>query len=131
MAAARPIAVVMRASAMGPATTGRLAEPIRPISSNALMIPQTVPNSPMNGVTLAVVARNVTRRSSRVASTVAARTSARERESRPRTGGGGVHAGAAHLLVHLGVAGLEDADQRAGAQLHTDGVDLGELAAAP
>ena len=87
MAAARPMAVVMRASAIGPATTGRLAEPIRPISSKALMIPQTVPNNPMNGVTLAVVARKVTRRSSRVTSPVAARTSARESDSRLLTVG--------------------------------------------
>ena len=46
------------------------------------MMPHTVPNRPMNGVTLAVVARKLTRRSSRVASTVAARASARDSESR-------------------------------------------------
>src|SRR5437867_3309254 len=92
MAAARPGAVVMSASEMPGATNARLAEPVRPISSNAFMIPQTVPKRPMKGVTLAVVARKLTRRSSRVASTVAARASARESESRLLTVGRAVGA---------------------------------------
>ena len=49
---------------------------------NELMIPHTVPNSPMNGVMLAVVARNGTRLSSFVISTVVARSSARSTASR-------------------------------------------------
>src|SRR5205809_225270 len=92
MAAARPVAVVMRASEMPGATTARLAEPMRPMSSNAVMIPQTVPKSPMNGVTLAVVARKLRRRSRRVTSTVAARASERERDSRLLTVGRGADA---------------------------------------
>jgi hypothetical protein len=85
------MAVVTSASEMPGATTARFAEPMRPMSPNASMIPQTVPNRPMNGDTLAVVARNETRRSSRVASTVAARASARESDSRLFTvGRGGV-----------------------------------------
>ncbi len=51
------------------------------------MIPQTVPNSPTKGVTLAVVARKLSRRSSRVISTPAARASERESDSRLRTVG--------------------------------------------
>jgi hypothetical protein len=46
-----------------------------------------VPNNPTKGVTLAVVARNDTRLSSRVPSTVAARASARESDSRLLTVG--------------------------------------------
>ena len=65
MAAASPAAVVMSASEMPGATTARLAEPVRPISSNAFMIPTTVPNRPMNGAALPVVARNENPRSSR------------------------------------------------------------------
>ena len=44
---------------------------------NAVMMPHTVPNSPMNGVMLAVVARNVTRFSSLFTSIDDARSSAR------------------------------------------------------
>jgi hypothetical protein len=57
------------------------------MSANAFMIPTTVPNRPMNGLTLAVVARKLTRRSRRVASTVAARASERESDSRLRMTG--------------------------------------------
>ena len=125
---------MISASEMPGATTARLAEPAMPMSRNAFMMPHTVPNSPTNGVTLAVVARNVTRRSRRVDSTVAARTSARESDSRLRTVGRA--AGwrprprrRPHLLVDLVVAGLEDAHQRARRELRAHGVHLGELAA--
>ncbi len=77
----------MRASEMPGATTGRFADPMRPISWKASMMPHTVPNRPTNGVTLAVVARKLRRRSSRVVSTVAARASERESDSRLRTVG--------------------------------------------
>ena len=50
--------------------------------SNAPMIPQTVPNRPMNGVMLAVVARKVTRCSSLLISTAEARSSARSSAAR-------------------------------------------------
>ena len=56
MAANRPAAVVTRASAMPGATARRLAEPAVPRPENASMMPQTVPNRPMKGVTPAVVA---------------------------------------------------------------------------
>jgi len=87
MAATSPIAVVISASDMPGATTVMFADPDRPMSWNEVMIPHTVPKRPMNGVTLAVVARKLSRRSSRVASTVAARASERDRESRLRTVG--------------------------------------------
>ena len=84
--------------------------------------------------TLAVVARKLSRRSMRVTSTVAARASERESDSRLLTVGraaapGGAGRRPAHLLVDLEVAGLEDADERARAQLRADGVHLRELAA--
>ena len=84
------------------------------------MMPQTVPKSPTKGETLAVVARKLRRRSRRVLSTVAARISDRESDSRLRTVGlpwAGADELPAHLLVHLEVAGLEDADERAAPQL--------------
>ena len=87
MAATSPIAVVIRASEMPGATMARLDEPVRPMSPKASMMPHTVPNSPMKGPTLAVVARKLRRRSSRVASTVAARASERDSDSRLRTVG--------------------------------------------
>ena len=125
--------MVIRASEMPGATTARFAEPMRPMSPKASMMPQTVPKSPMKGVTLAVVARKLRRRSSRVTSTPAARASERESDSRLRTVGlprrAPVPPAAAHLLVDLEVAGLEDADERARLELRADGVHLGELAA--
>jgi len=81
------MAVVTSASEMPGATTARLALPVPPMASKAFMIPQTVPKRPMNGVTVAVVARKLKRRSSRVCSAVAARAKARERDSRLRTVG--------------------------------------------
>ena len=77
MAAARPKAVAMSASAIGVPTTPRLVEPVCPMLRNAVMIPQTVPNSPMNGATLAVVASSGSRRSSLLTSTTDARISER------------------------------------------------------
>src|SRR3954469_5776977 len=47
-----------------------------------MVIPTTVPNSPMNGATLATVARNGTRFSSLLISTVAARNNARSTAAR-------------------------------------------------
>jgi hypothetical protein len=87
IAARRPMAVVTRASEIPGATMARLDEPVRPMSPNASMMPQTVPKRPMNGVTLAVVARKLRRRSRRVTSTPAARASERESDSRLRTVG--------------------------------------------
>src|SRR5688572_21905283 len=77
MAAARPAAVAISASAIPGATTARLVEPAALISRNELMIPHTVPNSPTNGAMLAVVARNVIRDSSLFISTPEARINAR------------------------------------------------------
>ena len=51
-----PAAVVTSASAMPGATARRLAAPASPSPVNASMIPHTVPNNPMNGVTDPVVA---------------------------------------------------------------------------
>jgi len=64
------------------ATTPRFVEPVWPIPWNADMIPMTVPNRPMNGVMLAVVARNGTHFSSLATSTIVARSSARSSASR-------------------------------------------------
>src|SRR5208283_1364605 len=55
IAANSPAAVVTRASAMPGATARRLAEPEVPRPEKASIMPQTVPNRPMKGVTLAVV----------------------------------------------------------------------------
>ena len=49
MAAARPAAVLISASAMPGATATIEVEPWRPMSLKACMIPQTVPKRPMNG----------------------------------------------------------------------------------
>src|SRR4030042_7045858 len=57
MAAKSPTAVAIRASAMPGATVIKLADRTMPILRNASMMPQTVPKSPMKGVTLPVVAR--------------------------------------------------------------------------
>src|ERR1700694_5357221 len=56
MAAKRPAAVVTSASAMPGATARRLAAPALPRPEEATMMPQTVPKSPINGVTEPVVA---------------------------------------------------------------------------
>ena len=98
--------------------------PVAPMPWNALMMPHTVPNSPMNGVMLAVVARNGTRRSSLLTST---RRRAQQRAVDARRGSSAldaprrrartVRAAGAGLLpqlrVQLRVAGLEDPDERA------------------
>src|ERR1700677_1107337 len=65
MAAASPAAVVMRASEIPGATARRVAPPAVPRPWKASMMPQTVPNSPMNGVTAAVMASQGTLRSRR------------------------------------------------------------------
>ena len=114
----------------------RLVEPVAPMPWNAAMMPHTVPNSPMYGVMLAVVARNGMRPSSLFTSTVAARSSARSSAGRLLSvGARGAGAGAparrlAQLRVELGVTGLEDADQRALVEVLADGLHFGELAAA-
>ena len=61
----------------GVLTTARSVEPCGPMFMKAVMIPHTVPNSPMKGVMLAVVARNVTRFSNLFTSMDEARSSAR------------------------------------------------------
>ena len=90
------------------------------------MMPTTVPNSPMNGVMLAVVARNDTWCSSLFTSTTEARSSARSTAvealqgwttgGRPRTGTRVRRVGW-RVLPQLGgelrVAGLKEADERA------------------
>src|SRR5262249_21675422 len=83
MAAARPTAVAMSASAMPGATAWMLDDVVAESPMKAVMIPQTVPKSPMNGAVLAVVARNVSPRSSRVTSCVRARCMARCTVSMP------------------------------------------------
>ncbi len=45
-----------------------LAEPCTPMDRNECMIPHTVPNSPINGVVLPVVARKSSRRDRRATS---------------------------------------------------------------
>src|SRR4030043_861977 len=57
VAAKRPTAVAIRASAMPGATVIKLADRTMPILRKASMMPQTVPKRPMKGVTLPVVAR--------------------------------------------------------------------------
>ena len=56
MATKSPAAVVMSASEMPGATARRLAAPALPRPEKASMMPQTVPNRPMNGETEPVVA---------------------------------------------------------------------------
>ena len=120
------------------ATTLRLVDPCTPMFWNAKMMPHTVPNSPMNGVMLAVVARNGTRFSSLLTSALVARSSARSTASRLlKVGRGAPAAGlaspsgffCAQLRVELGVAGLEDADERTLRDARADRLHLGELGA--
>src|SRR5690349_23390437 len=56
MAANRPAAVVISASAMPGATARRLAAPAEPRPEKASMMPQTVPKRPIKGLTEPVVA---------------------------------------------------------------------------
>lgn len=84
MAANSPMAVAMSASAMPGATTDRSVDPCAPMFENAVMMPHTVPKSPMNGVMLAVVARKVICRSSLATSAEDARNSARSMALRLR-----------------------------------------------
>ncbi len=56
MAAPRPSAVAISASEMPGATARSVALPAKPSAEKASMMPHTVPNRPMNGQTLAVVA---------------------------------------------------------------------------
>src|SRR5216684_6092608 len=68
IAAARPAAVVIKASEIPGATARRLAPVLVPSPRKASMIPQTVPNRPMNGVTAPVIASQGMFRSKRVIS---------------------------------------------------------------
>ena len=82
-----------------------------PIRMNASMIPQTVPNRPMNGVTLPVVARKPIIFSIRATSALEALVRARLRFSRrapSSRGGRGLLLG---QVGHLLEAGLEDGGQ--------------------
>src|SRR5262245_45623826 len=78
------------------ATTARSVEPCAPMFENADMMPHTVPNRPMNGVMLAVVARKVTDFSSLFNSAEEARSKARSTAARLLRVGRG--AGVAGLL---------------------------------
>src|SRR5436309_2965258 len=62
----RPAAVVKSASATPAATTDGPAEPVRAMSWNALMMPHTVPRSPIRGAVLPIVPRNPRFRSSSI-----------------------------------------------------------------
>src|SRR5206468_7279194 len=73
IAANRPNAVAIRASAMPGATARNVATFALARPANEVITPQTVPNSPTKGVTDAVVARKVIRLSSRVNCADAAR----------------------------------------------------------
>ncbi len=68
MATASPTIVAIRASAMPGATTARVADPLTPMLAKASMIPQTVPNSPKNGLIFPVVAKKTSALSSRLIS---------------------------------------------------------------
>ena len=58
MATARPMAVAISASEIPGATAARAADCMSPMAWKEFMMPQTVPNRPINGVALALVARN-------------------------------------------------------------------------
>ena len=77
IAAARPAAVLIRASEIPGATATIDVEPVVPMARKDCMMPQTVPKSPMNGQAEAVVARKVMYLVSRETSAVIARSSAR------------------------------------------------------
>ena len=137
MAAKSPAAVAISASAMPGPTVARFVEPVRPMRWNVIRIPHTVPNRPMNGATLAIVARNGTRFSSLFTSTAAARSSARSTAARLlRIGRGAASPGLAacagdpELRVQLRVASLKHADERTGRQRRADRLHFGELRAA-
>src|SRR5215813_10174438 len=66
IAANRPNAVAIKASAMPGATARKVAVLALARPANEVITPQTVPNSPTNGVTDAVVARKFMRFSTRV-----------------------------------------------------------------
>jgi len=66
------------------ATAASEVEPVRPMSSKARMMPQTVPKRPMNGVEPAVVARNAVPRASTRPSLAMARRSERSTASSER-----------------------------------------------
>ena len=129
--------MAISASAIGVLTTARSVEPCAPMFMNAVMIPHTVPNNPMKGVMLAVVARNVTRFSSLFTSIDEARSKRavdRGEALKSRTRGRG--AGTGRLLCRqpqlggqLGIAGLEHPDQRARRERRADRLDFRELRA--
>src|SRR5206468_8632513 len=75
IAANKPHAVAIKASAMPGATARNVATFALARPAKEVITPQTVPNSPTNGATDAVVARKVMRLSSRVNCEAAARCS--------------------------------------------------------
>ena len=83
MAAAKPTAVAIRASAMPGATAWMLEEWVTLSPLKAFMMPHTVPNKPINGAALAVVAKKIKYFSSLVISTLVARFIARDTFSTP------------------------------------------------
>ena len=64
----RPMAVATRASEMPGATVAREADLSMPMEWNEFMMPQTVPNRPIKGAVLAVVARSESERCRRASS---------------------------------------------------------------
>jgi len=132
-----PAAVAISASAMPGATTPRLVDPTLAMRWNDVMMPQTVPNSPMKGEMLAVVASTDSHRSIFVTSTAAARSSARS----PTRGSSvldvrrgladcrSVAPPAAQLRVQLGIARLK-MPAAGWHQRSAYGMHLGELRAA-
>src|SRR6266542_14920 len=77
MAAARPAAVLTRASEMPGATAAIDVDPVWPMARKDCMMPQTVPKRPMKGHAEAVVARKVMCRVRRETSTPIALSKAR------------------------------------------------------
>ena len=77
IAANNPNAVAIKASAIPGATARSVAVFAFAKPANEVMTPHTVPKSPINGATEAVVARNVIRCSSRVSCDAAGRCTVR------------------------------------------------------
>ncbi len=119
MAAARPAAVVTRASEIPGATARNVAAPAVPSPWKASMIPQTVPNRPMNGVTAPVIA------SQRHIAFEAGNFLGRCDLHGALNGGDVVNAaGGSHLALELRDRAVEDSDQRAGTKLLGHGSDV-------
>ena len=115
MAANSPAAVVISASEMPGATARKVAAPAVPSPWKASMMPHTVPNRPMNGVTAPVVASQGRRLSRRVSSSEEAICVAR---CTPACGWD------RRLLAQLVVGAFKHGDQRAGLELLGHGGDV-------